>query len=101
RKGAIDFINKPVAYEQMNEIFNKLEKALTKSPKKVLIIEENSKHAEALAQYLAGFNVKAEIKGKIEEGVLALQESEIDCVILDMGIPDETAYKTLELVKEN
>lgn len=101
RKGAIDFINKPVAYEQMNEIFNKLEKALTKSPKKVLIIEENAKHAEALAQYLEGFHVKSEIKGKIEDGVLALQQAEIDCVILDMGIPDETGYKTLEMVKQN
>jgi signal transduction histidine kinase/DNA-binding response OmpR family regulator len=101
RKGAIDFINKPVAFEQMNEIFNKLERALTKSPKKVLIIEENPKHAEALAHYLEGFNVKAEIKGKIEDGVQALQQSEIDCVILDMGIPDETGYKTLEAVKEN
>jgi len=101
RKGAIDFINKPVAFEQMNEIFIKLEKALAKGPKKVLIIEENPKHAQALAQYLDSFNVKAEIKENIEEGVYALQNSEIDCVILDMGLPDEVGYKTLETVKDN
>src|SRR5690606_38656934 len=63
--------------------------------------EENAKHAEALAQYLEGYHVKSEIKGKIEDGVLALQQAEIDCVILDMGIPDETGYKTLEMVKPN
>jgi len=101
RKGAIDFINKPIAFEQMNEIFIKLEKALSKGPKKVLIIEENPKHAQALAQYLDSFNVKAEIKENIEDGVFALQNSEIDCVILDMGLPDEIGYKTLETVKEN
>lgn len=101
RKGAIDFINKPVAFEQMNEIFIKLEKALSKGPKKVLIIEENPKHAQALSQYLDGFNVKAEIKKNIEDGVSALQSDAIDCVILDMGIPDEEGYKTLETIKDN
>ncbi|TCK82708.1 response regulator [Albibacterium bauzanense] len=101
RKGAIDFINKPVAFEQMNEIFIKLEKALSKGPKKVLIIEENPKHAQALSQYLDSFNVKAEIKENIQDGVSALQGDKIDCVILDMGIPDEEGYKTLETIKDN
>jgi signal transduction histidine kinase/DNA-binding response OmpR family regulator/HAMP domain-containing protein len=101
RKGAIDFINKPIAFEQMNEIFLKLEKALSKGPKKVLIIEENAKHAQALAQYLDSFNVKAEIKKTIKDGVSALQSKQIDCVILDMGIPDEEGYKTLETIKDN
>src|SRR5690606_13892386 len=76
RKGAIDFINKPIAFEQMNEIFMKLEKALQRGPKKVLIIEENSKHAEALAHYLDNFDVKAEIQGNVEDGVFALQNRE-------------------------
>src|SRR5690606_3932539 len=101
RKGAIDFINKPVAFEQMNEIFIKLEKALTNGPKKVLIIEENHKHAQALSYYLDSFNVKAEIKKNISDGVSALQNSDIDCVILDMGLPDEAGYNTLETVKDN
>src|SRR5690606_39962146 len=71
RKGAIDFINKPIAFEQMNEIFLKLEKALSKGPKKVLIIEENPKHAQALSQYLDSFNVKSEIKKSVNDGVSA------------------------------
>src|SRR5690606_29791285 len=101
RKGAIDFMNKPVAFEQMNEIFIKLEKALSKGPKKVLIIEENLKHAQALSEYLGNFSVKSEIKGNIKDGVSALQSEEIDCVILDMGLPDEEGYKTLETIKDN
>lgn len=101
RKGAIDFINKPIAFEQMNEIFKKLEKALERGSKKVLIIEENAKHAEALAQYLGTFNVKSEIKGDIQTGVETLKNEGVDCVILDMGIPDEIGYKTLEAVKDN
>ncbi len=100
-KGAIDFINKPVALEQMHLIFKKLEEALNKGPRKVLIIEENAKHAKALAYFLETYNISVDIKGNIDEGVSSLQKREIDCVILDMGIPDQNAYETLETVKKN
>ncbi|MXV13930.1 response regulator [Hufsiella ginkgonis] len=100
-KGAVDFINKPVAIEQMQQIFQKLEEALNKGPRKVLIVEENPKHAKALAYFLETFNINAEIKGSVNEGVNALQTNEVDCVILDMGIPDQNAYETLETVKKN
>ncbi len=98
-KGAVDFINKPVAVEQMKQMFSKIEDALNRHPKKVLIIEENAKHARALAYFLESSNVNSEIKGSVAEGVEALKKKEIDCVILDMGIPDLNAYETLETVK--
>jgi len=100
-KGAVDFINKPVALEQMQEMFGKLEDALNRHPKKVLIIEENAKHAEALAYFLSSFNVSTEIKESVREGVSALKRQNIDCVILDMGVPDSRSYEALEAIKKN
>ena len=100
-KGAVDFINKPIAMEQMQTIFRKLEDALSRNPKKVLIVEENPKHAKALAFFLESFQVVSEITGNIKDGVTALQKKDVDCVILDMGIPDQNAYETLETVKAN
>jgi len=99
-KGAVDFINKPVAIEQMQVMFSKLEDALNRNPKKVLIIEENTKHAQALSSYLASFNVNSEIRESVAESISALQNG-IDCVILDMGIPGQNGYETLEAVKKN
>jgi CheY-like chemotaxis protein len=99
-KGAIDFISKPVAFEQMNEIFNKLEAIFHKDTKKVLIVEENIKHAKALSYYLESFDIKVEIKKNIDDSIDALSNNKIDCVILDMGVPDAVAYRTLESVKE-
>ncbi len=99
-KGAVDFIDKPVALEQMKQMFETLENALNRNPKKVLIVEENPKHAKALAYFLETFNVNAEIKGSVNEGVNALKKKEVNCVILDMGIPDQNAYETLEVVKQ-
>lgn len=100
-KGAIDFVDKPMAFEQMQDIFRKIEYVLNRSSKKVLIIEDNPKHAKALAYFLETFNISSELKSNITEGVEALKREEINCVILDMGVPDSKAYDTLEEVKKN
>ncbi len=99
-KGAVDFINKPVAFEQLGEVFKKIEQALNRHPKKVLIVEENPMHAKALAYFLENYNVATEVKNSIGEGVKALNRNEVDCVILDMGIPAHNSYEVLEDVKK-
>lgn len=100
-RGAVDFINKPFALEQMQEIFIKLENALNRSPKKVLIVEENEQHAKALSYFLAANNITTDIATNVSDSIGSLQNKEIDCVILDMGVPDRTAYDTLETIKQN
>ncbi len=101
QKGAIDFIDKPVAIEKMDEIFRKIEYVISKKSKKVLIVEDNSMHAKALAYYLGTFDIHSELKSDINDGVNALSNNEVDCVILDMGIPDKKAYDMLEEAKKN
>jgi len=98
--GAVDFINKPVAFEKLGEMFNRIEQALKRHPKKVLIVEENPKHAQALAYFLESYDVTAEIKDSIDEGVKALNREDVDCVILDMGIPAQRSYEIFEDVKK-
>ena len=67
-KGAVDFINKPVAFEKLSEIFLKIEKALSRHPKKVLIVEENPKHAQALAYFLETYDINTGDKGFDKRG---------------------------------
>ncbi|RZK82535.1 MAG: response regulator [Pedobacter sp.] len=100
-KGAVDFINKPFAIEHMQQIFQKLEHALSRHPKKVLIVEENKQHAEALSYFLSNYSINTQVAGNVTEGIDALQKKEVDCVILDMGIPDKGAYETLETIKKS
>lgn len=100
-KGAVNFLDKPVALEKMSEIFKKIEHIISRESQKVLIIEDNPKHAKALAFFLETNNINSEIKSDISQGVAALQQTGIDCVILDMGIPDKQAYEILESVKKS
>ena len=98
-KGAIDFINKPVALEQMTDVFKKIEDALKKSPQKVLIVEENAKHASALSYFLSNFNISLSVEDNVEDSVRAFNTDQVDCVILDIGSNRRNAYKIIESIK--
>jgi signal transduction histidine kinase/DNA-binding response OmpR family regulator/CHASE3 domain sensor protein len=100
-KGAIDFINKPVALEHIKQIFEKLEDAFSRHPRKVLIVEENKQHAEALSYFLSNYNIHTEVADNVKQSIGALNKNEVDCVILDMGIPDKNAYETLDMIKKS
>ncbi|MCY1501824.1 Sensor histidine kinase RcsC [compost metagenome] len=99
-KGAVDFIEKPYALAHMKDIFEKLEHVLSNHPKKVLIVEENEQHAKALKYFLSDYDISTSIAKNVDESVSALQQNDIDCVILDMGIPNKGAYETLEMIKK-
>jgi signal transduction histidine kinase/CheY-like chemotaxis protein/CHASE3 domain sensor protein len=98
--GAADFINKPVVFEKMSLIFQKIEDALSRHPKKVMIVEENEMHAKALAFFLESFNVVSEIKNSIKETIKALNRQNVDCVILDLGDSAQSSYDVLAEVRK-
>jgi signal transduction histidine kinase/CheY-like chemotaxis protein/CHASE3 domain sensor protein len=100
-KGAVDFIDKPFVTEQMQEVFKKIEYVLSHRSNKVLIIEDNPKHAKALAYFLETFNVHSELQSDVSQAIESLKDKKANCVILDMGIPDAKAYNTLEEAKRN
>ncbi|MFP7658165.1 response regulator [Chryseobacterium proteolyticum] len=77
----------------------KIEEALRKSPQKVLIVEENAKHASALSYFLSNFDISLAVKDNVEDSIKALTEAEVDCVILDVGPARGKGYKIIESIK--
>ncbi|RYD80119.1 MAG: response regulator, partial [Sphingobacteriales bacterium] len=100
-KGAVDFINKPVAFEQLNTIFDKIKYVLDKKENKVLIIEDNYKHAKALAYYLGTYKVNTEIFQTLDESIQSLHKKDVDCVILDKSVSEQNADKLLATIRSN
>lgn len=99
--GAIDFINKPMALDQMDGMFKKIEDALKRSPRKVLIVEENAQHAKALAYFLSNFNIVLSVEVNVEDSVKAFQQDNVDCVIVDVGKARGKSHEIVERIKSN
>lgn len=100
-KGAVDFISKPFLIEKLNEILEKTEAIIKNETTKVVIVEDNSKHAKALADFLTNHKINAETTDTINGILETLKKKEVNCVVLDMGVPGNSAYDTLETIKAN
>ncbi len=98
-RGAIDFIDKPMALDKLPEVFNKIEEALQQGPKKILIVEENEKHAQALCYFLESYNINVKGTQEITEAATILKDGSADCVVLEMKVFADNGYGALENIK--
>jgi signal transduction histidine kinase/CHASE3 domain sensor protein/DNA-binding response OmpR family regulator len=84
---------------KMTQVLQRIEKVLTKEPKKVLILEENKIHARALFYFLENFNIVSEIKSNTDESINALLQKDMNCIIFDMSAENGKLYESLEKIK--
>jgi CheY-like chemotaxis protein len=85
--------------DKMSEVLQRIEHGLRNEPRKVLIVEENSKHARALYYFLENFNIEPEIKSSVEDAIISLQVKDGTCVILDAGLTNSELVEALEKIK--
>jgi signal transduction histidine kinase/DNA-binding response OmpR family regulator len=100
QKGAVDFLSKPMAFENMDNVFERIEYFLNRSAKKVLIVEDNIRHAQALAYFLGSHDAFVEIAGTIEDIISLLKKDSVHGVILSREAGKEE-LDTLEMVRKN
>ncbi len=99
-KGAVNFMSKPMAFENMDNVFERIEYYLNRSNRKVLIVEDNARHAQALAYFLGSHNVHIEIGNTISACVDLLGKDSVHGVILSRE-PGREELDTLEMIRQN
>jgi CheY-like chemotaxis protein len=98
-KGAVDFMSKQTIFENMDSAFEKIEYFLHRSAKKVLIVEDNTRHAQALAYFLSTHNVDMEIAATINESIDILAREGVHGVILSRE-PGKEERDPLEMIRQ-
>jgi signal transduction histidine kinase/CheY-like chemotaxis protein/CHASE3 domain sensor protein len=100
KKGAVNFMSKPMAFENMDNVFEKIESLLSKSSRKVVIVEDNMRHAQALAYFLSTHALRMEIAPTIEQSAGIVQTEGVQGVILSREAGKEE-LDTLEMIRQN
>lgn len=99
--GAIDFISKPVSREAFWKALDKVEHFVSRKPKKLLIIEDDVKHNEAVKELIGNGDVKCFSAYSGSEAYEMLNTNSFDCIIVDLGLPDMSGFSFLEKIREN
>ncbi|HEV9038721.1 MAG TPA: response regulator [Puia sp.] len=99
-KGAVNFVHKPLAVEDMEGVFGKIESLLRHNARKVIIVEDDIRHAQALAYFLGTHDLRMEIAPTIEQSSEVLQKDGLHGVILSRENGKEES-DTLEMIRRH
>lgn len=99
--GAIDFIRKPISREAFWKALDKVERFVSRKPKRLLIIEDDKQHNLAVQELIGNGDVKCYSAFSGAEAYAMLEDASFDCIIVDLGLPDMSGFNFLERLREN
>ncbi len=94
--GAVGYAVKPVKREQLVEVLEKLELKLAQDVRRILIVEDDPVQREAVAKLLGSRGVETLTVGTAGECLQVLKDGTVDCMVLDLSLPDASGYALLE-----
>lgn len=99
--GAMGYLVKPVKREELAHALEALEAQLTRTMRRVLIVEDDPLQREAVGKLLAGPEVETVGAGTAAECLKLLREQTFDCMVLDLTLPDASGFSLLETLSED
>nr|WP_241527384.1 response regulator [Sphingomonas turrisvirgatae] len=99
--GAMGYLVKPVKREDLAQALEALEAQLTRTMRRVLIVEDDPLQRDAVGKLLAGPEVETVGAGTAAECLALLREQTFDCMVLDLTLPDASGFTLLETLSQD
>jgi CheY-like chemotaxis protein/signal transduction histidine kinase/CHASE3 domain sensor protein len=98
--GAVGYLVKPVRREQIAEVLQNLEAQLTRTMRRVLVVEDDAVQRDAVGQLLSSGDVETVGVGTAAECLEQLRSQTFDCMVLDLSLPDASGFSLLETLSQ-
>ena len=95
-QGAISSMMKPVRRDELSRAIRNLESRLEQRMRRVLIVEDDPAQMEGLKALLASDEVEAIGAGTAAEALRICRGETVDCIVLDLTLPDASGLDLLE-----
>jgi CheY-like chemotaxis protein len=99
KQGALGYLHKPASPDSIDAAFTTLDSFISKDVKSLLIVEDDAVTRMSLRKLIGGDDIAL---FEAEDGAAALQllrREPIDCVILDLNLPDMTGFALLDTLE--
>lgn len=97
--GAVGYLMKPVSMSDLSEAFNRIDSATSKKLRNVLIVEDDERQLALMCTVISEINEVNPVGVQTGESALeVLRAGGVDCLILDLRLPDMSGFDLLELM---
>jgi signal transduction histidine kinase/CheY-like chemotaxis protein/CHASE3 domain sensor protein len=99
KAGAVDYLTKPIDKQQLDASFARMEDFINRKMKNLLIIEDNEMQRKAIVKLIGNGDVQCLEASTAQEALKILREQTIDCLVLDVGLPDMSGFELIEALE--
>jgi CheY-like chemotaxis protein/signal transduction histidine kinase/CHASE3 domain sensor protein len=94
--GAVGYAVKPVARGELVGAIRKLQERHAREVRRVLVVEDDLRQQESIQKLLRGNGVELITAGTVKDALATLEQVSVDCMVLDLTLPDGSGYDVLE-----
>jgi len=98
-KGSVFTLRLPLAEKFAQDVAAPVEPAEAPSPRRILIVDDNTDAADSLRLVLDLQGHETEVAYDPASALLAVEQFAPDCVLLDIGLPDIDGYETARRIR--
>ncbi len=99
--GAVGSLLKPVKRKDLARVLKTLEAQLTRTVRRVLIVEDDDVQRDAIRQLLSSGDVETVGVGTAAECLEQLRQQTFDCMVMDLALPDASGFSLLETLSQD
>ncbi|MES2472993.1 MAG: response regulator, partial [Pseudomonadota bacterium] len=100
-RGAFSFVTKPTSAEGVQTALAKIKSYIRPRQKILLVVEDNPAEQLSITALLEHSDVRIESVDTGARALEVLREKAIDCVVLDLRLPDITGFELLDRLSED
>jgi HAMP domain-containing protein/CheY-like chemotaxis protein/signal transduction histidine kinase len=99
--GAFSFVTKPATKEHLENELQRIKAYAGPRKKRLLIVEDDKAEQLSIMELLGHEDIEITSVGTGAEALSQLKEKSVDCVVLDLRLPDMSGFELLESIKDH
>jgi len=100
-RGAFSFITKPATTDGLEAALDRIKGYAAARHKSLLIVEDNDAEQMSIRELLGHDDIEIVTAGRGEEALEILHERAIDCVVLDLRLPDISGFEVMARIRDD
>jgi HAMP domain-containing protein/CheY-like chemotaxis protein len=100
-RGAFSFVQKPASTEGLEEAFARIKGYASPRRKRLLIVEDDEVERNSVAELLSHEDIEIASAATGSEALEKLRRDQVDCVVLDLKLPDMSGFEVLETIRDD